>query len=174
MPCLKLQPILTPSSVWLNFVSWHLSPANKYNLLIYYVYCLGRRELTESSHTHQTKAEDGREWGWGNMKGGDEVQTGKRYLHTIDNWLGITIQNIQITLSNKVEKKQTICMFPIAAATNYHKLSGSQQHRFILSLCSRPENQTGSHWAQIKVSARAMFLLKALGKKNHFFAFSHF
>ena len=45
-------------------------------------------------------------------------------------------------------------MFPIAAATNYHKFSGLQQHRFILSLYSRPENQTGSHWAQIKVSAK--------------------
>ena len=57
-------------------------------------------------------------------------------------------------------------MFPIAATTNYHKLSGFKQHRFILSLCSRPENQTGSHWVQIKVSARAMFLLKALGKTS--------
>ena len=98
------------------------------------------------------------------MKCGGEVQTGKRYLHTIDNQLRITIQNIQRTPSNKAENKQTICMFPIAAATNYHKLSGLKQHRFILSLRSRPENQTGSHWAQIKVSARAMFLLKTLGK----------
>jgi len=57
-------------------------------------------------------------------------------------------------------------MFPIAATTNYHKLSGFKQHRFILSWCSRPENQSGSHWVQIKVSARAMFLLKALGKTS--------
>lgn len=33
----------------------------------------------------------------------------------------------------------TVCVFPVAAVTNYHKLGGLKQRRFIFSLFRKPE-----------------------------------
>lgn len=37
--------------------------------------------------------------------------------------------------------KGGLCSFPVAAVTNYHKLSGLEQQKFILSQCWKPEVQ---------------------------------
>ena len=43
--------------------------------------------------------------------------------------------------------------FPIATLTNYRKLSGSKQHKFIILQLCRSEVHSESWWAQIKVLA---------------------
>lgn len=41
--------------------------------------------------------------------------------------------------------KGGLCSFPVPAMTNYHKLSGLEQHKFLLSQCWKPEVQNQFH-----------------------------
>lgn len=53
-----------------------------------------------------------------------------------------------------------VCSSPI----NHHKISGLNQHEFIVLLFCRSEVQCGSHWAKINVN-RAAFL-SGNGREN--------
>lgn len=44
-------------------------------------------------------------------------------------------------------------LFPVAAVSNYFKLTEFEQHKFIQSEFWRPKVCSGSHWAKIKVLA---------------------
>jgi len=47
------------------------------------------------------------------------------------------------------------CIFiPVAAVTNYHKLSGLNQHKFIILQFWKPEVQNRSNWVKIKMLAK--------------------
>ena len=56
--------------------------------------------------------------------------------------------------------------FPVAAVTNYHKLSGLKQQKFILSELWSPEIKNQYHWAEIKVSAGPRSLGKLQGRSR--------
>ena len=48
---------------------------------------------------------------------------------------------------------------PIAAITNYHKLSGLRQHKCIILQFWRSEVQNGSQWSKFKMSVRLLSFL---------------
>lgn len=56
--------------------------------------------------------------------------------------------------------------FPVAAVTNYHKLSGLEQQKSILSQCSKPEVQNPFHWVKIKVLAGLHSQQRLLGESS--------
>lgn len=60
------------------------------------------------------------------------------------------------------ETGERLSLFPVAAVINYHKFCGLNQHKWILLYFWTSEVQNGSHWAKIRVSSRAVFLLEAL------------
>ena len=50
----------------------------------------------------------------------------------------------------------------MAIVTNYHKLSGLKQHKWITSQFYKLEVQHGSHWTKIKVEAELSSILEVL------------
>ena len=58
---------------------------------------------------------------------------------------------------NNINKPQYINFF-LAAVTNYHKIGGLKQYRFIFLYCWRSEVPNGSHLGKIKVLAELTFL----------------
>ena len=56
------------------------------------------------------------------------------------------------------------CIILFPAITNFHKLRGLKQHKFIILWLYRSEFWHRSHWAEVGVLAGLHFLLGALGE----------
>lgn len=64
--------------------------------------------------------------------------------------------------------------FPLAAVTNYHKVSDLQQNKFINLQFHRLEVRHSSRWVTIKVATGRHSFLEALGGEFCSLAFSSF
>ena len=90
-------------------------------------------------------------------------------IPNINNYLVLNVRVFEQIIREEHSKKRQkrrrkIYLFPIVAGTNYHKLSGLKQYKFIILQFRRSEVQNQFHWAKPKVSAGLCSFWKLWGR----------